>query len=73
MFSVIQKRLIIFSSLFQAGEGMFASKTKCIIANLIAHIVFINVFANWLYSWAKHIPTATGFKAPVVRFLALIV
>lgn len=48
MFSVIQKLLILFSSLFETGEGMFANKTKCIIANLIAHIVFI-VFANWLY------------------------
>lgn len=49
MFSVIQKLVILFSSLFQTREGLFANKIKCIIANLIAHIVFI-VFANWLYS-----------------------
>jgi len=71
MFSVTQKLLITFSSLFQTAEGMFANKTKCIIVNLIADIVFINVLTAWLFSRAKDIPTITSFKGPVVKFLAL--
>jgi len=50
IFSVILKLLIAFSSLFQTAEGMFANKIECMIANLIAHIVFINMLANWLFS-----------------------
>lgn len=50
IFSVILRLLITFSSLLQTAEGMFANKMKCIIANLIAHIVFINILANWLFS-----------------------
>lgn len=49
IFSVILKLLITFSS-FQTAEGMFANKIKRIIVNLIAHIVFINMLANWLFS-----------------------